>query len=88
MRCITPTVQGVPNASGWGTKSEVAHKRADGLRNLCQLGILQHFRAEEKISRCPKVGGLGYDLCHVGYPQHVGAEDKISNGPQVGALAK
>ena len=53
---VTPTVSGIPSASGRGTKSEVAHLWARWLRNPCRLGDPHRFRAGGKIRSGPLVG--------------------------------
>ena len=46
--------------SHMGTKLDGAHQWAYWSHDPCRLGGPQHFTAEVKIRRCPKVGGLGY----------------------------
>ena len=55
---LTPAVSGIPTASGWGAKSEVAHKRANWLPHPCRIGDPHRFRAEGKIRSGPQVGKL------------------------------
>ena len=38
---------------GWGTESQVAHKRAGWPRNPCRLGGPQRFRAGDRFCRGP-----------------------------------
>ena len=42
---ITPATRGLPNASEWGTKLEVAHKCGGWLHNPFRLGGAQRCRA-------------------------------------------
>ena len=53
---VTPAALGVPDTSKWGTKSEVAHKWAQWLCNICRLGGPRHVRAGNKIRSGPQVG--------------------------------
>ena len=55
---IAPAALRVPNASRRGTKSEVAHKWADWLHNLCRLQGPQCFKQGDKIRGSPQMGGL------------------------------
>ena len=52
---ITHAIWGVPDASEWGTKSEVPHMWAWCLRHPCHLGGPQRFRAPDKIRSSPQV---------------------------------
>ena len=47
---------GSPNASEWGTKSQVAHKWATWLHNPCRLGGPQCFRVGDNIKSVPQMG--------------------------------
>ena len=53
---VTPAVSGIPTATEWGAKSEVAPLRAKWLRHPCRLGDLHRFRAGGKIRSGPLVG--------------------------------
>ena len=53
---LTPAVSGIPTASEWGAKSEVAHKWAKWLPHPCRIGDLHCFRAGGKIRSGPQVG--------------------------------
>ena len=53
---ITPAASGIPSASEWGAKSEVAHLWARWLRNPCHLGDPLRFKAGDKIRCGPIVG--------------------------------
>ena len=53
---ITPAAWGVPTASEWGAKSEVAHKWARWLHNPCRLRGPHRFRAGGRIRSGPQVG--------------------------------
>ena len=53
---VTPTVSGIPTATGRGGKSEVALKWAKWLRHPCRLGDPHRFRAGGGIRSGPQVG--------------------------------
>ena len=53
---ITHAAFGVPSASDRGTKSEVAHKWARWLHNLCRLWGPLRFKAGDKVRSGPQVG--------------------------------
>ena len=53
---MTPAAWGIPTASERGTESEVAHKWARWLHNLCQLRRPHRFKARSSIKRGPQVG--------------------------------
>ena len=53
---VTPAASGIPSASEWGAKSEVAHLWARWLRNPCHLGDPLRFKAGDKIRCGPIVG--------------------------------
>ena len=53
---VTPAVLGIPSASEWGTKSEVAHLWARWLHNPCRLVDPLRFRAGDRIRSGPLVG--------------------------------
>ena len=53
---LTPAVSGIPTASKWGAKSEVAHKWAKWLPHPCRIGDPHRFRAGGKIRSGPQVG--------------------------------
>ena len=53
---VTPAVSGIPTASEWVGKSEVAHLWAKWLRHPCRLGDCHRFRAGRKIKSGPQVG--------------------------------
>ena len=55
---LTPAVSGIPAASEWGAKSEVAHKWANWLPHPCRIGDPRRFRAGGKIRSGPQVGKL------------------------------
>ena len=50
---ITPAALGIPSASEWGAKSEVAHKWARWLHHPCRLGYPLRFKAGGKIRSGP-----------------------------------
>ena len=81
---ISRAAWGVPNASQRGTKLEMAHDWAGRLHNPCRLGVLQHFRAGDKINNG---AGWLHNPCRLGGPQRFKARDKIRRGPQVGRVA-
>ena len=56
MSYITTAGWGLPHGSERGAKSEVAHKWASRLHNLCRLGVPQRFTAGHKIRNAPQVG--------------------------------
>ena len=53
---LTPAVSGIPTASEWGAKSELAHKWANWLPHPCRIGDPHCFRAGGKIRSGPLVG--------------------------------
>ena len=53
---VTPTVSGIPTATGRGGKSEVALKWAKWLRHPCRVGDPHRFREGGKIRSGPLVG--------------------------------
>ena len=53
---VTLAVSGIPIASEWGTKTEVAHKWAKGLRHPCRLEDTHRCREGEEIRSGPLVG--------------------------------
>ena len=55
---ITPAAWGVPNALERRTKLATAHNRVEWLQNPCCMGDPQHFKAGDKNSNGPQVGGL------------------------------
>ena len=55
---LTPAVSGIPTASEWGAKSEVAHKWAKWLPHPCRIGDPHRFRAGGKIRSGPQVGKM------------------------------
>ena len=55
---VTLAVSGIPTASKWKAKSEVAHLWAKWLRHPCRLGDPHRFRAEGKITSGPQVGKI------------------------------
>ena len=55
---ITPAALGIPTASKWGAKSEVAHTWARWLHHPCRLGDPHRFRAGGKIRSRPLVGNV------------------------------
>ena len=55
---VTPAVSGIPTASEWGAKKEVAHLWAKWLRHPCRLGDPHRFRVGGKIRSGPLVGKL------------------------------
>ena len=55
---LTPAVSGIPTASEWGAKSEVAHKWAKWLPHPCRIGDPHRFRAGGKIRSGPQVGEM------------------------------
>ena len=55
---LTPAVSGIPAASERGAKSEVAHKRENGLPHPCRIGDPRRFRAGGKIRSGPQRGKL------------------------------
>ena len=57
---ITPANSGIPIASKWGAKSEVAHTWARWLPHPCRLGDPHRFRARGKIRSRPTSGQGGY----------------------------
>ena len=57
MGYITPTIQGLPNGSNGGTKSELAHKWADWLQYSRCPWVSQHFRGGDRIRIRPQAGG-------------------------------
>ena len=57
---ITPAASGIPTASTWGAKSEVAHTWARWLHHPCRLRDPQRFRAEGEITSRPTSGQGGY----------------------------
>ena len=50
---ITPAALGIPSASEWGAKSEVAHKWARWLHHPRRLGDPLRFKAGGKIRSGP-----------------------------------
>ena len=52
---VTPAVSGIPSASEWGAKSEVAHLWAKWLRHPCRLGDPHRFRPGGKNRSGPLV---------------------------------
>ena len=73
---ITLAVWGVPNTLERGTKSNVPRKRANGLHHSCRMGGPQHFRAGNKITSAPHVGGLAAS------PLPYGGSPTLRNGEQ------
>ena len=53
---LTPAVSGIPTASEWGAKSEMAHKWAKWLPHPSRIGDPHRFRAGGKIRSGPQVG--------------------------------
>ena len=53
---MTPAASGLPTASQWATKSEVAHKWARWLHNPCRLGAPNRFTVGDKVRSDPQVG--------------------------------
>ena len=80
---------GSPNTLERGTKSEVAHIRADWLHHPCHFGAPQRFRAGDKIRIGLQVGELATSLVpSQGVPNTlVCVWGRISSGTHVGALA-
>ena len=70
---ITPAASGVPTASRRGAESQVAHKWARWLHNLCRLGGPNRLIAGGRI---------------VGGPHRFRAGGRIRSGPPVGKVAK
>ena len=73
---ITLAVWGVPNTLERGTRSNVPRKRANGLHHPCRMGGPQHFRAGNKITSAPHVGGLAAS------PLPYGGSPTLRNGEQ------
>ena len=71
-----PCCLGAPNASGRGTKSEVAHKWADWVYHPCPLGP-KRFKGETKSEVAHEWAWWLYHLCPLGAPQGFTAGDKI-----------
>ena len=66
---ITPAAWGVPTASQRGAESEMAHKWARWLHNLCRLGGPHRFRAggaESQVAH--KWARWVHNPCHLGAP--------------------
>ena len=57
---VTPAASGIPTASEWGARSEVAHKWAKWLRHPCRLGDPHRFRAGGGNHKWPTSGQSGY----------------------------
>ena len=57
---ITPAALGIPIASKWGAKSEVAHTWARWLHHPCRLRDPRRCRAGGEISSRPTSGQRGY----------------------------
>ena len=53
---VTPAVSGIPTASEWGAKSEMAHLWAKWLCHPCRLGDPHRFRVGGKIRNGPELG--------------------------------
>ena len=56
----------MPNASKRGTKSTMTHKWTNWLHNPCCLGVVQRFKAGDKISRVPQMGKLATQPVPIG----------------------
>ena len=84
---LTPTVSGIPTASEWGAKSEVAHKWAKWLPHPCRIGDPHRFRAGGGVKSGPQVGKMATSpLPYRGSPP-LQSGGKIRSGPQVGKVA-
>ena len=80
---IAPVVWGVPDASQWGTKSEVAQGWGGWLHNPCCLVHLPRFRAGHKIRKGPQVGQEGPQVGRVAtYPLPFGRFPTHKSGGQ------
>ena len=86
---LTPAVSGSPTASGWGAKSEVAHKWAKWLPHPCRIGEPHRFRAGAKNRSGPQVGKVATSpLRYRGAPplQSGGQNQKWRTSGQIGYL--
>ena len=86
---LTPAVSGIPTASEWGAKSEVAHKWAKWLPHPCRIGDPHRFRAGGKIRSGPQVGKVATSpLPYQGSPplQSGGQDQKWPTSGQRGYL--
>ena len=84
---LTPAVSGIPTASQWGPKSEVAHKWAKWLPHPCRLGDPHRFRAGGKIRSGPLMGKMATSPLPYRDPHRFRAGGKIRSGPQAGKMA-
>ena len=84
---LTPAVSGIPTASEWGAKSEVAHKWAKWLPHPCRIGDPHRFRVGGKIRSGPQVTNWLPHPCRIGDPHRFRVGGKIRSGPQVGKVA-
>ena len=84
---ITLALLGVTNTLQQGTKSEVAHERADWLQTPCLVSGPQSFTTGAGAGSGPQVGRLLRNPCRLGGSQRFTAWDIISIGQQVGELA-
>ena len=87
IRYINHVILGVPNTLQWGTKSEVAHKWAEGLHTPCRREGPQRFKEEKEIKSGPQVRCWLHIPCRLGCPQSFRVGGKIRSCPQVGGLA-
>ena len=86
--CITPADSGIPIASKWGAKSEVAYTWARWLHHPCHLGDPHRFKAGGKIRRRPNSGQGGYITpAASGIPTASERGVKSEVGPRVGKVA-
>ena len=84
---ITPANLGVPNASGRGTKVEVAHNLAGWLHIPAALGVHNTSERRRTSEVARKWGGWLQNPCRLGGPQRFIAGDNITSGTQVGQVA-
>ena len=84
---LTPAVSGIPTASEWGAKSEVAHKWAKWLPHPCRIGDPDCCRAGAKSEVAHKWAKWPPHPCRIGDPDRFRAGGKIRSGPQVGEMA-
>ena len=73
---LTPAVSGIPTASEWGAKSEVAHKWAKWLPHPCRIGDPHRFTVGGKIRSGPQVGEMATS------PRQYGGSPPLDSGGQ------
>ena len=78
---------GSPPLQRGGANSEVAHKWARWLHNLCRLGVPTASVRGAKSQVAHKWARWLQNPCHLGGPHRFRAGGKIRGGPQVGKVA-